>query len=147
MACKKLGTNAWLRVLSCAALAYAAFCAQAFAAEPESYCLIISCKNDGAIAEIYAPESICYNGFEAFFEGIRGGRRGFYALDLNEYSKGKPLEPVNLRAGKGNNSIEVDQFTRGLPPTTIPKEGGTVSFDNRFAANMVCSPLFDTGAR
>src|SRR5208337_938342 len=145
MGCRKLWTSAWLKALFCTALTYTSLCDPAGAAEPESYRLIVSCKNDAAVAEIYAPERISNNGFDAFFEAIQTGQRGYYALDLNEYGKGKVLEPATLRASKVNKGVEVDQFTRGLPPTTVPKEGGTVSFDTRFATSMVCSPLFETG--
>jgi hypothetical protein len=113
---------------------------------PETYCLIISCKNEDTVVEIYAPEQICHKGDDAFFKGLQSGQRGFYALDLNNFNKGKPLEPINLRAAKENSGIVVDQFTRRLPPTTVPREGGEVSFDTRFASNMRCSPLFETGS-
>ncbi len=145
MGSRKLRTGVWLKALFCTALTHATLCEPAGAVEPESYCLIVSCKNDAAVAEIYAPERICNNGFDAFFAAIQTGQRGYYALDLNEYGKGKVLEPATLRASKVNKGVDVDQFTRGLPPATVPKEGGTVSFDTRFATGMVCSPLFETG--
>jgi hypothetical protein len=120
-------------------------CTQVRADNPESYCLIVSCKNDASVAEIYAPERICYGGYDKFFRGLQSDQRGFFALDLNQYGKGKPLEPIYIRAAKGNGGIIVDQFARRLPPTMVPRGGGTVSFDTRFAVDMLCSPLFDTG--
>jgi hypothetical protein len=114
-------------------------------AAPESYCLVATCKNEGAVAEIYAPQRICNAGTDAFLKFIKKSQRGYYALDLNEAGKGKPLEPVNLKAAAGSKGVEVDQFTRGLPAATIPAEGGTVSFDHRFAQDMVCTPIFQTG--
>ena len=35
----------------------------------------------------------------------------------------------------------VDQYTRKLPPTAIPVAGGTVDFDQRFAAGAKCGPF------
>ena len=35
----------------------------------------------------------------------------------------------------------VDQYTRKLPPTRVPVAGGKVSFDKRFAEDMVCGPF------
>ncbi len=119
---------------------------QAKAGEASSFCLIVSCKNELAAVEIYAPASICYAGVDEFFRGLRKDNRGYYALDLREAGKGKPLEPVHLRAMEGGRGIEIDQYTRGLPPTRVPKEGGVVSFDKRFAEDMSCSPLLETAA-
>ncbi len=146
-----ISDNFWARtsgtiLLAGVAAIYFPACVQVRADSPESYCLIISCKNDEAVAEIYAPERICYNGDDEFFKGLQSEQRGFYALDLNDFNKGKPLEPINIRAAKENSGIVVDQFTRRLPPTTVPRGGGKVSFDTRFATNMVCSPLFETGS-
>jgi len=145
MACRGIPAGTVLKTLFLNAVILCSLCVQLSAAEPESYCLIATCKNEDAVAEIYAPQRACYAGTDAFFESIRTSQRGYYALDLNAAGKGKPLEPVNLKAAAGNKGVQVDQFTRGLPAATIPAEGGTVSFDNRFAQNMVCTPLFKTG--
>jgi hypothetical protein len=118
--------------------------AEAKAESVDGNCLVTSCRNDDAVAEIYAPESLCQSE-DALFNGLRNGQRGLFALDLNQENKGKSLEPINISAAKGDSGIVVDQYTRHLPPTVVPKEGGTVSFDNRFGENMECSPLLSTG--
>lgn len=116
----------------------------AIAQDAAAYCLVTSCTNAGAGAEVYAPDRICHNGSDEFFNALQGEQRGLFALDLNAYGKGKAVEPINIRAAEGNSGIIVDQFTRGLPPTEVPKTGGTVSFDKRFGEDMKCSPLFET---
>jgi hypothetical protein len=120
--------------------------AELVADNTESYCLVISCKSDDAVVEICAPQRICYKGYDEFFKDLQSEQRGLYALDLSGYDKGKSLEPINLRATKRNTGIIVDQFTRRLPATAVPREGGKVSFDTRFATDMLCSPPFETGA-
>jgi hypothetical protein len=150
-----ISSNFWARISGAILLAgvatncFAAWAdvhAELVADNTESYCLVISCKNDGAVVEIYAPQRICYRGYDEFFKDLQSEQRGLYALDLNGYDKGKSLEPINLRATRRNSGIIVDQFTRRLPATTVPREGGKVSFDNRFATDMLCSPLFETGS-
>lgn len=136
-----------LKALTCGALiAGAAGGMQAKAGEASSFCLVVVCKNESAAVEIYAPAPICYAGVDEFFKGLLKDNRGYYALDLREAGKGKPLEPIHLKAIEGNKGIEVHQYTRGLPPARVPKEGGAVSFDRRFAEDMTCSPLFETAA-
>jgi len=66
---------------------------------------------------------------------------GSYVLDLTEAGKGKNAEPVQVTLSGDRKSIVVNQYTRKLPPTTVPLKGGTVSFDNRFATDAVCSPF------
>ena len=38
-------------------------------------------------------------------------------------------------------SVIVNQYTRGLPPTRIPVDGGTVDFDQRFGTQAKCGPF------
>jgi len=45
---------------------------------------------------------------------------------------------VGVSLTPDKSAVIVDQFTRKLPPTKVPVAGGTVSFDNRFAANAKC---------
>ena len=42
---------------------------------------------------------------------------------------------------KDKRGLIVDQYTRGLPPSTVPLKGGKVTFDKRFAENMACGPI------
>jgi hypothetical protein len=48
---------------------------------------------------------------------------------------------VRVTLAKDKRGVVVDQYTRGLPPSTVPLKGGKVSFDNRFAENMTCGPV------
>ena len=66
---------------------------------------------------------------------------GYYALDLSEANKGKPLEPVRISFSPDRKTVVVNQYTRGLPPTRIPVAGGTVDFDNRFGTAAKCGPF------
>ena len=66
---------------------------------------------------------------------------GWYTLDLNDASKGKPLEPVRISVSPDKKTLILDQYTRGLPPTSIPITGGTVDFDQRFGTQAKCSEL------
>jgi hypothetical protein len=66
---------------------------------------------------------------------------GAYTLDLTDAGKGKSLESVRVSIAGGGKAVVVDQYTRGLPPTQIPVEGGTVNFDNRFGTNAKCGPF------
>jgi hypothetical protein len=64
---------------------------------------------------------------------------GLYALDLSGAGKGKVLEQVRVSLVDNGETLVVDQFTRGLPPTRIPVAGGTVDFDNRFGTKAHCA--------
>jgi hypothetical protein len=102
--------------------------------------LVLRCKNDDATAEVYLPQSIVTGRTPANID-LAKPARGFYVLDLTDARKGKTLEParVSLRADK--KAVIVEQLTRRLPAATVPVAGGTVSFDHRFAENMVCEPF------
>jgi hypothetical protein len=41
----------------------------------------------------------------------------------------------------GGKAVIVNQYTRGLPPTRIPVNGGTVDFDQRFGTQAKCGPF------
>jgi hypothetical protein len=110
------------------------------AAQEGAFQRVLECKNDGARVELYLPEGIVSG---TGIANVRLARpaKGYYALDLSEYQKGKPLEPVRVRLAAGGKGVVVDQYTRKLPPTTVPATGGKVSFDKRFAEDMVCKPF------
>ena len=63
---------------------------------------------------------------------------GYYALDFSEVGKGKPLEPVKVSMRADGKTVIVNQYTRKLPPTSIPVGGGTVDFDQRFGTGAKC---------
>ena len=109
-------------------------------AQDGAFTRVLECKNDGARIELYLPASTVSG------SGIANVRlaqpvKGYYALDLSGYNKGKPLEPVRVRMAVDKKGVVVDQYTRKLPPTTVPMAGGKVSFDKRFAEDMVCKPF------
>ena len=118
--------------------------------DPKAFFQITSCTEkgsaatDGVTVEIYVPRDLCCGGYEGLSEGLKQKKQGFYALDLTSVGKGKALEPVHLEISKDADGLLVDQYTRRLPVSLVPRGGGTVSFDNRFASEMMCSPLFQT---
>jgi hypothetical protein len=101
---------------------------------------VLQCKNDDARVELYLPAAIISGSGVA---NVRLARpvQGYYALDLSDAGKGKPLEPVRVRMTADKKGVVVDQYTRKLPPTTVPVAGGKVSFDKRFAEGMDCKPF------
>lgn len=93
---------------------------------------MLACEGEGVRMEVYLPLSVDHH--------MRGGQSviGYYALDLTEANKGKPLEPVRITLSADKTTVTVDQYTRGLPPTRIPVGGGTVDFDQRFGKRAKC---------
>jgi hypothetical protein len=114
------------------------------------FTLVVTCsekdapKGSSPTVEIYISESLCCDGYDGLLKGLKRKKKGFYALDLTGIGKGKPLEPVHLQISRKPAGLLVTQYTRGLPPTLVPRSGGTVSFDRRFAEELVCNALFDT---
>jgi hypothetical protein len=114
------------------------------------FTLAATCSEKGApkdsppTVEIYIPASLCCDGYDGLLKGLKRKKKGYYALDLTGIGKGKPLEPVHLQISRKPAGLMVTQYTRGLPPTLVPRNGGTVSFDKRFAEELVCKALFDT---
>ena len=99
---------------------------------------IFACQGADARMEVYVPQSVLTKR-NIGKQGLGGAVNGLYALDLTEAKKGKVLEPVRLRSTRDNRSIVVEQFTRkGLKPATIPLNGGTLDFDQRFGAGARC---------
>ena len=103
----------------------------------EAYMIrMLACKGPDAKMEVYLPQSAVFD---------HGGTRtinhsviGYYALDLTQENKGKPLEPVRISFSPDKKTVIVNQSTRGLPPTRIPVAGGTVDFDHRFGTGAKC---------
>lgn len=114
------------------------------AGESGTFTLITYCTengggaSDGASVEIYVPDEV-WNGPHDVWK-----TQGLYALDLMSFGKGKRLEPIQLEFSKTADGLLVDQYLRRLPVRFLPRGGGTVSFDERFASDMVCSPLGQT---
>lgn len=99
---------------------------------------IFACQGPDARMEIYVPQTLLKKR-NIGRQGLGGTVNGLYALDLTDASKGKMLEPIRLRSTRDNRSIVVEQFTRkGLKPATIPLNGGTLDFDQRFGAGARC---------
>jgi hypothetical protein len=99
---------------------------------------VLACEGPDAKMEVYLPQSVVFD--------RDGGPRnksviGYYALDLTAANKGKSLEPVRIRLSPDKQTLIVEQYTRGLPPTRIPVAGGTVDFDNRFGTAANCGPF------
>jgi len=126
-----------LRLIGATIVVFAALPAAAKDPGKEAYMSrMLVCEGPGAKMEIYLPQS-------AVFDRDGGTRSiiGYYALDLSEANKGKPLEPVRIRLSPDKKTVIVEQYTRGLPPTRIPVAGGTVDFDNRFGTAAKCGPF------
>jgi hypothetical protein len=108
----------------------------------EAYMIrMLACEGPGAKMEVYLPQSFDRDGGP---RTINKPVIGYYALDLTESNKGKPLEPVRIRLSPDKQTVIVEQYTRGLPPTRIPVGGGTVDFDNRFGTAAKCGPFQET---
>jgi len=116
------------------------------------FTLITSCTEIGAkpsetaVVEIYVPSGFSGVGDGAYDElskKLKQTKQGFYALDLTNFGKGKSLEPVLLKVSEDVEGLLVDQYTRGLPLRFVPRGGGIVRFDTRFAQELECTPLFE----
>ncbi len=101
---------------------------------------ILTCVGEGASMEVYVPESVV-SGRGPENVDVQKPVIGAYSLDLTEAGKGKMLEPVRVSLVDDGTMLQVDQYTRGLPPTRIPVIGGVVDFDNRFGTQAKCPPL------
>jgi hypothetical protein len=109
----------------------------------EAYTRVFRCEGPDAKMEVYVPYSALQD------STLKRGRpvSGFYALDLSDpdLNKGKSLEVVLMRFARDRRAILVNQFTRGLPLTAIPIDGGVVNFDNRFGTGAECGPFDGIG--
>jgi len=94
---------------------------------------MLACEGPDAKMEVYLPQELDLDGGQPVI--------GYYALDLTAANKGKPLEPVRMRLSSDQQTVIMEQYTRGLPPTRIPVAGGTVDFDHRFGTAAQCGPF------
>jgi hypothetical protein len=101
---------------------------------------MLVCQAEGTTIELYLPQSIAF-GKKPLAQALVKPVVGYYTLDLSDINKGKPLEPVKVSMTADGKMIIVNQYTRGLPPTRIPLEGGTVDFDHRFGEHAKCGPF------
>jgi hypothetical protein len=114
-------------------------CSRVLAADLEMTRVLV-CEGDDARMEVYLPQALVSgSGLDNVL--LKKPVVGAYTLDLTDAGKGKSLESVRVSIADGGRAIVVDQYTRGLPPTQIPVEGGTVNFDNRFGTNAKCGPF------
>lgn len=112
--------------------------ATAQAASNEAMRRVLVCAGPDASMEVYLPQSVV-KGSGPDNVDLSKPVAGLYALDLSAAGKGKVLEPVRVSKADDGDTIVVDQFTRGLPPTRIPVGGGIVDFDNRFGTKAHCA--------
>jgi hypothetical protein len=101
---------------------------------------VLACEGPDARMEIYVPQSVV-SGTTPIARALMKPVIGYYALDLSDTNKGKPLEPVKVSMTPDGKTVIVNQYTRGLPPTRIPVGGGTVDFDRRFGTKAKCGPF------
>ena len=107
----------------------------------EAYMIrMLACEGPDAKMELYLPQSIVF-GSTTLAKALAQPVIGYYALDLSDANKGKPLEPVKVSMAANGKTVIVNQYTRGLPPTRIPVNGGTVDFDQRFGTQAKCAPF------
>lgn len=106
---------------------------------PESYMVrVLACAGADARMEVYLPQSIMDRGDAERDRSLLRPVIGMYALDLTAASKGKLLEPVRVHLSADKRSLVIDQYTRKLPPTSVPRSGGIVDFDQRFGTGAKC---------
>jgi hypothetical protein len=102
---------------------------------------LFSCTGTDANMEVYLPQSVVFNNSTPLVRALAKPVIGYYTLDLTSESKGKSLEPVKVSMTADGKTVIVNQYTRKLPPTSIPVGGGTVDFDQRFGTGANCGPF------
>src|SRR5215831_20573706 len=120
-----------------------AFSLAAAAKDPgdEAYMIrVLACEGPDAKMELYLPQSIVF-GSTPLAKALARPVIGYYALDLSDANKGKPLEPVKVSMIQDGRTVIINQYTRRLPATRIPAGGGTVDFDQRFGTQAKCGPF------
>ncbi len=116
--------------------------------------LVLACEGPDAKMEVYLPQSVLGGNTPLFNAGraqsmaqlTRALARpaiGYFTLDLRVSLKGKHLEPVKVSMSDDGAVVTIDQYTRGLPPTKIPVNGGVADFDQRFGSAAKCGPFLD----
>ena len=128
-----------MRTILPALAAVMALAAMPVGAQDGAFARVLQCKNQDAQVELYLPAAIAHAGNN--WQALETRTTAYYVLDLSGAGKGKPLEPVRVTLSKDKRGLVVDQYTRGLPPSTVPLKGGKVTFDKRFAENMTCGPI------
>jgi len=121
----------------------AALSAPAVAKDPgqQAYMIrMLVCEGADAKMEVYIPQSIVF-GSVPLARALARPAIGYYTLDLSAENKGKPLEPVKVSITADGKTVIINQYTRGLPPTSLPLSGGTVDFDKRFGTQAKCGPF------
>jgi hypothetical protein len=101
---------------------------------------MLACEGPDAKMEVYVPQSIVF-GKAPIAQALARPVIGYYALDLSDANKGKPLEPVKVSMIQDGKTVIINQYTRGLPPTRMLAGGGTVDFDRRFGTKAKCGPF------
>jgi hypothetical protein len=96
---------------------------------------VLACRNEDAVMELYLPLKLAVGGVDIL---SIPPTYGYYALDLTNAGKGKPLESVLVSISRDRKFVIVNQYDRKLPPTRIPVGGGTVDFDQRFGKDAKC---------
>jgi len=132
-----------IRASTLALILAGAFAGLAFAKDPgdEAWMIrMLVCHGDGPTMELYLPQSIVF-GKKPLDQALAKPVIGYYTLDLSDINKGKPLEPVKVSMTADGKFVVVNQYTRRLPPTQVPVEGGTVDFDHRFGEQAKCGPF------
>jgi hypothetical protein len=105
----------------------------------EAYMIrMFSCTGTDANMEVYLPQSVVLNNPTTLVRALAKPVIGYYTLDLTSESKGKPLEPIKVSMTADGKTVIINQYTRKLPPTSIPVGGGTVDFDQRFGTGAKC---------
>jgi hypothetical protein len=128
-----------MRKIGLALAAVMALAAVPAGAQDGTFTRVLQCKNQDARVELYLPAALAHTGND--WRALETPTIAYYALDLSGAGKGKPLELVRVTLAKDKRGLIVDQYTRGLPPSTVPLRGGKVTFDKRFAENMACGAV------
>jgi hypothetical protein len=129
----------WLAIALAAALDLLATPAHAADPGTDSYMVrVLACEGPDAGMEVYLPQSIIFRSDAERGNALQHPVIGMYTLDLTAANKGKLLEPVRVRLSADKRTLVIDQYTRKLPPTRVPLEGGTVDFDQRFGTAAKC---------
>ncbi len=93
---------------------------------------MFACKGADANMEVYISQSVALDG-PALARSLAQPVIGYYTLDLTEANKGKVLEPVKVSMSADGKTVIINQYTRRLPPTRIPMDGGTWTSINALA--------------
>ena len=110
------------------------------AAQEQSFARVVYCQDEAGRAEVYLPGSVITATGTA---EVRLGDKtvvGYLAFDFTPVGKNKFMEAVRIHMSDDGSALVVELSERGLR-ATIPVMGGKVSFPQRLAEEMHCSPL------